>query len=131
MLVLYPGSSFAILLYLSQLSNAQGQETFTNDTIPWKGSPSLIFSKRTTCSGTCAECYGKGSIYCGTDDACYNPTIGESCCAEYSYSCSDGYYCAPGGLDMECCANVSIFDISVFSTLWQSETMGMHLRKKV
>ncbi len=106
MSLLISASSCATLLYLSQISYAQEQAPVGNDTLTWGTSP-LIFSKRTTCSGTCAECYGAGSVSCGPNDACFNPTIGDSCCADYNYSCSDGYYCAPGGLDMQCCANVS------------------------
>jgi hypothetical protein len=39
--------------------------------------------KRDTCTngGTCAECFGAGSIDCSSD-TCYNPTAGESCCAD-------------------------------------------------
>jgi hypothetical protein len=120
------GSSIVLSLYLSQTTSAQEPEAFRNGTLSWGSSP-LIYSKRTTtCSGTCAECYGSGSIYCGTNDACFNPTIGESCCAEYSYSCSDGYYCAPDGLDMQCCSNVSPFGSPLCARL-DSWAMGIVL----
>lgn len=119
---LFSALSAAFLLYLSQTSSAQEQEPFRNDTISWGTSPSIL-SKRTVCSGTCAECYGSGSISCGVDDACFNPTIGETCCAEYNYSCSDGYYCAPGGLDMECCVNVSTLYLHCPSALADGKTL--------
>jgi hypothetical protein len=123
------GSSIVLSLYLSQTTSAQEPGAFRNGTVSLGSSP-LIHSKRaTTCSGTCAECYGSGSIYCGANDACYNPTIGESCCAEYNYSCSYGYYCAPKGLDMQCCSDVSTLRLSFVRPPWPLGRWALYCRE--
>ncbi|KAJ9615519.1 hypothetical protein H2200_001594 [Cladophialophora chaetospira] len=45
-----------------------------------------------TTTESCAEQWGAGNIPCGTD-GCYDPTIGESCCAGGFY-CDAGYSCS-------------------------------------
>ncbi|KAG4439883.1 hypothetical protein IFR05_004659 [Cadophora sp. M221] len=62
---------------------------------------------------TCLETYGGGSITCGGVDSlfCYDPTLGETCCAMDNGYCKAGDFCAPVagfcctiGEDPETCA---------------------------
>ncbi|WPG98954.1 Hypothetical protein R9X50_00175600 [Acrodontium crateriforme] len=61
--------------------------------------------KRAVCiqeNPTCVSCFGEGSITCVDPSDCYNPTKGQTCCAN-GYYCDAGYYCVDGGSG--CCPN--------------------------
>ncbi|KAL2064953.1 hypothetical protein VTL71DRAFT_4093 [Oculimacula yallundae] len=62
---------------------------------------------------SCLETYGGGSITCGDADSlfCYDPTVGDTCCAMDNGYCKVGDFCAPVagfcctiGEDPETCA---------------------------
>ncbi|KAI1468895.1 uncharacterized protein F4812DRAFT_458421 [Daldinia caldariorum] len=69
---------------------------------------------------TCEQNYGEGSQSCGGEGStyCFNPKIGQSCCAADNGFCDSGKYCAPvagycclEGEDLETCARNAGFTL--------------------
>ncbi|SPN99671.1 uncharacterized protein DNG_02522 [Cephalotrichum gorgonifer] len=57
---------------------------------------------------TCAEACGAGFEQCGESDgvkSCFNPTVGETCCASQGASCQAGFFCTHDDKETTvCCA---------------------------
>ncbi|KAG4222376.1 hypothetical protein PC116_g29150 [Phytophthora cactorum] len=71
-------------------------------------------------AGSCEQNYGEGSQLCGGEGStfCFNPKIGQSCCAADNGFCDSGKYCAPvagycclEGEDLETCARNAGFTL--------------------
>ncbi|KAH8910926.1 hypothetical protein BR93DRAFT_300576 [Coniochaeta sp. PMI_546] len=69
---------------------------------------------------TCEQTYGENWIQCGAADStfCYNPTEGQTCCAQDAGYCDAGTWCAPvagfcclDGEDVSTCAREAGFDL--------------------
>ncbi|OCK75608.1 hypothetical protein K432DRAFT_446587 [Lepidopterella palustris CBS 459.81] len=72
----------------------------------FKLGPAGLFQRRTTCGhgATCQEACGGQAIPCGTSGYhCYDPSLGESCCAADEHYCPKGEFCAP--VVGYCCLN--------------------------
>ncbi|KAI2613535.1 uncharacterized protein GGS25DRAFT_4024 [Hypoxylon fragiforme] len=84
---------------------------------------SVIRLKRQTAS--CDQMYGPGAEPCGGEGSnyCFNPTVGQSCCAIDRGFCDTGKYCAPvagfcclEGEDLATCAQNAGFTLPSNST---------------
>jgi len=71
--------------------NDPNYDTCPDDSTSSGGSSSGGDNTSTT-TESCAQQWGAGNIPCGTD-GCYDPTIGETCCAGGFY-CDSGYTCS-------------------------------------
>ncbi|KKZ63791.1 hypothetical protein EMCG_01895 [[Emmonsia] crescens] len=72
-----------------------------------QGGDSFMPDKTSGSGNTCAEAFGDGYVQCGTGKTCFNPTIGQSCCSEYSCPSGSGCltdgYCCPDSLGPKAC----------------------------
>lgn len=83
--------SSTLLFVLAPLSVLANEALYFREA----GSMSSLM-KRAVCiqeNPTCVSCFGEGSISCVYASDCYNPTKGQTCCA-------NGYYCAAGKLNV-------------------------------
>ncbi|KAI0385845.1 hypothetical protein F5Y04DRAFT_276368 [Hypomontagnella monticulosa] len=102
------GLSLVLVLYCGLLVSAREQYARI----------SFSLQKRETAS--CEQTYGAGSQPCGEAASmfCFNPNLGQSCCATDSGFCGEGKYCAPvagycclEGEDIETCAQNAGFAV--------------------
>jgi len=94
-----------VILLFSVLPSVHGFDSAFGQRTSFKALDNLM--RRQTCKpvpapATCEKSCGPGNIECIALPHCYNPSAGETCCADGNY-CPKGYYCTDAG----CCPNGS------------------------